>query len=154
MRPSFSNHVNSDSHRRVWCIHSIRTTVFQNPPSVSHTRPSIQQKIIKVLKGTLFMETTEHFGEHFRKHHKNWRMLPITSLTIYPQMSDTHKTSRVQRKTRPPSYCTCRGWRNELNAAYSIIQFDNLSNFVFSTVISLGQPTGQEIPHKIPDSLS
>lgn len=38
------------------------------------------------------METTKHFGEHFREHHENGKMLQVTSLTIY--LHNIHKTSQ------------------------------------------------------------
>lgn len=52
------------------------------------------------------METTEHFGEHFRKHHKNRKMLQITSPTIYLQIyTELHKLNEQLKG----HYATFRG---------------------------------------------
>lgn len=72
---------------------TIHTTCCQNLPSITHTSPSMQPgNTIKeittdILKGTLFMENTRHFGEPFRKHHWN-RKINITDIYI-----DMNKTS-------------------------------------------------------------
>lgn len=71
---------------------TIRTALRQNLLATPHTPPSVQQNTQnKVLKGTLFMETTKHFGEHFRKQHKNRKVLLITTLTTYLQIKTTVK---------------------------------------------------------------
>lgn len=53
------------------------------------------------------METTKHFGEHFRKRCENRKMLWITALTNLD--TDTHKTSHMKLITRPLSCCSFGG---------------------------------------------
>lgn len=47
------------------------------------------------------METTKHFGDHLRKHHKNQKMQLITSLTINVQL---YTKVHVIRLLRPKFY--------------------------------------------------
>lgn len=78
---------------------TIRATLCPNFPAVPHSTLLATKNTKEVLKGTLFMENAKHFGEHFRKHHKNQKRLQITLLTRY--LHNVHKTSQVKRITRP-----------------------------------------------------